>query len=91
MNGPALTLAAAMAAGGLVLGLGYFAALRRTADLYCTGRSRLEPALLTLGRIAAIVVFMVLAAKLGALPLLTAFLGFLMARAIALHTMKRVR
>ena len=90
MNGPALTLAAAMAAGGFVLGLGYFAVLRRTADLYGAGRSRLEPAMLTLGRIAAIVVFLVLAARLGALPLLAAFLGFLVARAAVLRTMKKV-
>ena len=90
MNGPALVLAAAMAAGGLVLGLGYFMALRRTADLYRAGRSRIEARLLTFGRIAAIVVFLVLAARLGALPLLTTFLGFLVARGIALRTMKKV-
>lgn len=90
MNGPALAFAAATAAGGLVLGLGYFMALQWTADLYGSGRSRIAAGLLTIGRIAAIVLFLVLAARFGALPLLTAFLGFLVARGIALRTMKRV-
>ncbi len=47
--------------------------------------SRLVPALLTLGRFAAAAGFLGVAASSGALPLLTGFLGFLLARAAALR------
>lgn len=84
-----LPLAAAMAAAGLLIGLFYFAALRRTVQLYGAGRSRLGPAALTIGRIGGAAAFLVLAARLGALPLLAAFAGFLVARAIALRAVRR--
>ena len=74
---------------GLVFGLVHFAALRRTVDLYSAGRSRLAAAALTLGRIAGTIVFFGLAARLGALPLLSAFLGFLLARTLALRAARR--
>ena len=82
-------LASAMAVAGLVFGLGYFASLRRTVDLYGSGHARLGPAALTLGRIAGAMIFLILAARLGALPLLTAFLGFLLARGLALRALRR--
>lgn len=85
----ALATAAAMAAAGLVFGLGYFAALRRTVHLFGSGRGRFAPAALTLGRILAAVVFLLSAARLGALALLAAFLGFLLARALALRAARR--
>jgi hypothetical protein len=77
------------AAAGLVFGLVHFAALRRTVELYSAGRGRLAAAALTLGRITAAIVFFGLAAKLGALPLLSAFLGFLLARTLALRAPPR--
>jgi N-ATPase, AtpR subunit len=79
---PALALT--MAVGGFVFGLVYFAALRRTATSFTAGR-RLVALALTLGRIGAAVLFLGLAAKLGAASLLAAFLGFLLARMVALR------
>jgi hypothetical protein len=81
----AAILAAAMAAAGAVFGLAYFAALHRTATLLAAGRGWMAPSALTLGRIGAAVVLLALIARLGALALIAAFLGFLAARAIALH------
>lgn len=93
MTGTALAFAAALASGGaaagLVFGLVHFAALRRTVELYSAGRSRLAAAALTLGRTAAAIVFFGLAARLGALPLLSAFLSFLFARVFALRGARR--
>jgi len=69
---------------GFGLGLVYFAALRRTADLFAaSGRGFLQ-ALLTLARLIGIAAFLSLAASYGALQLLLVFLGFLGARALAL-------
>jgi hypothetical protein len=84
-----VVLASAMAVAGLAFGLAYFAALRRTVDLYGSGGRILGPAALTLGRVAGATVFLVVAARLGALPLLAAFLGFLVARAAALRAARR--
>jgi hypothetical protein len=87
MTGVSLAFAAALA--GLVFGLMHFAVLRRTVELYSGGRSRLAAAALTLGRIAGAIAFFGLAAKLGALPLLSSFLGFLLARTLALRAARR--
>ena len=84
-----VSLACAGALAGLVFGLMHFAALRRTVELYSSGRSRLAAAALTLGRIAVAILFFSLAARLGALPLLSAFLGFLLARTFALRAARR--
>jgi hypothetical protein len=84
-----LGLAAAMAVAGLVFGLGYFAALRRTVSLYEAGQGVGGAVALTLLRVAAAAVFLMLAARLGALPLLTGFLGFLLARLLALRAARK--
>ena len=84
-----LPIAVAMAAVGFVFSLGYFAVLRRTAALFAAGRSFILPAALTLGRFAAVTIFLGAAAKLGAAPLLAAFLGFLLARAVSLRAVER--
>jgi hypothetical protein len=93
MTGVSLAFTAALGLGGavagLVFGLVHFAALRRTVELYSAGRVRLAAAALTLGRITAAIVFFGLAARLGALPLLSAFLGFLLARMLALRAPRR--
>lgn len=82
-------LASTMAIAGLVFGLGYFGTLRWTVTLYGAGRGWVGPAALTLGRIAGAALFLMLAASLGALPLLAAFLGFLLARTIAVRAVRR--
>ncbi len=91
MKGETFALVTAMAAAGLLLGLCYFAALRRTAALYGARRGAFAPLALTLGRIAAISLFLLLAAKLGALSLLAAFAGFFLSRAIAVGATGRAR
>jgi hypothetical protein len=85
-----VALAAAWTAGGLAFGLVYFAALRRTVDIYGVGQGRLVPAALTVGRFVAAIVFLGFSVRFGALPLLAAFLGFLMARLAALRTSRRM-
>ena len=82
MIGVSLAFAATLA--GLVVGLVHFAALQRTLELYSTGFVRFAVAL-TLGRFAGTIVFFGFAARLGALPLLALFLGFLVARTLALR------
>ena len=81
---PSIATAGAFFAG-FVFGFAYFVVLRRTIDLYIAERGRLVPALLTLGRLAAVTLFLVITARNGALPLLASFIGFLMARAVALR------
>ena len=83
-----LALALVAATAGLAFGLAYFAVLRRTSDLYGTGGSRLVPAALTLGRVAGAMLFFGFAARLGALPLLAVFGGFLLARLLALRAVR---
>ena len=86
MTGVSLSFAAALA--GLVFGLMHFGALRRTVELYSGGRGGVA-AVFTLGRIAGAIAFFGLAAKLGALPLLSSLLGFLLARTLALRAVRR--
>jgi hypothetical protein len=83
------SLAFAAGFAGLVFGIVHFAGLRRTVELYSGGRSRLVAAALTLGRIAGAILFFGLAARLGALALLSSFLGFLLARTLALRAARR--
>ena len=93
MTGDSLAFAAALGLGGtaagLIFGLVHFATLRRTVELYSAGRGHLLAAVLILGRIAAAIVFFGLAARLGSLPLLSSFLGFLLARTLALRAARR--
>ena len=86
MTGVSFLFAAAFA--GVVVGLVHFAALWRSIELYSAGRGQLAAAL-TLGRIAGTIVFLGLAARFGALPLLSSFLGFLLARTLALRVARR--
>lgn len=79
-----------MAIGGFAFGLLYFAALKRTVLTLASHRGVLAPLSLTLGRVAAAVGFLALAARLGAAPLLAAFVGFLVARAVALRRERRI-
>jgi len=92
MTGPAslVVLAASWAAAGLLAGTAYFATLRRTVDLLSADGGRLTWAALTLGRLVGITLFLAAAARFGALPLLSAFLGFLVARGFALRRLRRL-
>jgi hypothetical protein len=74
---------------GLAFGFAYFAVLRRTVDLYAAGHGLFVPAVLTLGRFATAILFLGIAARIGALPLLSAFVGFLVARTFALLFVQR--
>lgn len=80
---------AALALAGLVFGLGYFRLVRWSVSQFTSGGRWLAPTVLTLGRIAAAVGLLALAAQQGAGPLLGAFIGFLLARTIALHRARR--
>jgi len=75
---------------GFALGLAYFAAMRRTVALFAGGRGWLGPLALTLARVGAAVLFLAAVAAWGALPLLAAFAGFLVARAQALRAARKI-
>ncbi len=74
---------------GFVFGLVYFAAVERTATLLAAGKGLLGPISLTLGRVAAATLFLAIAAQFGDASLLSAFLGFLLARIVALRKARR--
>ncbi len=59
------------------------------STLFTAGRGWVGPLALTLARIAAAVIFLGLAAKLGAAALIAAFLGFLLARTVMLRVARR--
>lgn len=81
------SLAMTMAVIGFAFGLIYFAALRRTATLFSEAHGWFFPVALTLGRIGAAIILLGLAAKLGGgASLLAMFIGFLLARTMALRT-----
>ncbi len=81
-----LLRAAALAVAGVVLGRCYFEVLRWSVARYASGRSSaLQGAALALARILCAAALLAVAARLGALPLLAAFLGFIVARTWALR------
>lgn len=84
-----LALLVTMAFAGMLFGVVYFATLRRAVTLFTAGRGWIGPVSLTLARIAAAVIFLGLAAKLGAAALIAAFLGFLLARTVMLRVARR--
>jgi hypothetical protein len=75
------------AAAGLLVGCGYFAALRRSAQAIVAGALTAPLALAAL-RIAAVLLLLGAAVRFGALPLLAAFGGLMLARGLL---MRRVR
>lgn len=89
---PSIPMSAlAMATAGLAFGLAYFALTYRTAVLLVGGRGRLAAIFLTLGRLGAAAVFLGSATRAGAASLIAAFLGLLLARAVALRIARRER
>ena len=85
---PLIAQAGGALAAGSAFGFAYFAALRRTVDLYATAGRWTIAAALTLSRIAAAAGFFAVAARFGATSLLAALLGFLIARGLAVRTAK---
>ena len=95
--------ASLFAAAGLVFGYGYFVSLRRTVDLYAVHRAWRRPLLWVLARVVAAALFFAVAARWstagfgpparpwGALPLLAAVAGFLIARQLAVRSVRRTR
>jgi hypothetical protein len=79
-----------MALAGLMFGLLYFAALKRSVTLLVGGEGWLGPLALTLGRIGTAAAFLLATANIGVAPLLAAFVGFLIARALALRMERRI-
>ncbi len=79
-----------MAFVGLAFGIGYFALLRRTVDLLAERGGWLGGSTLTIGRIGAAVLLLVVGAQLGAASLLATFTGFLLARSLALRMIRGV-
>ena len=84
-----IALALAVAAGGMVLGLGYFFALRRTVDALLDEGRTVTVAGLTVLRIGGAVLLLTVLAQLGPLMLLSGFAGFLGARLIATRRARR--
>lgn len=83
-----LVVASAMLAAGIAVGLAYFRALRWTIER--GGKHPLVIHAVALpARLVAAALFFGLVARLGALALLAAFAGFLLARALALHAVRR--
>ena len=79
-------LACAAAFTGFAFGLAYFAALRQSVARFAAEGGWLGLSAFTVGRLIAVGMLLTLAAKLGAAPLLATFLGFLLARFLALRS-----
>ena len=71
---------------GALLGAGYFVALRLNIEHYVSGRSLGLAVALHLGRVLLAAVGFALIAPSGAVALLGALVGFLLARALALRS-----
>jgi F1F0 ATPase subunit 2 len=71
---------------GALLGAGYFAALRLNVERYLFGGSPGSGVALHLGRLLLAGAGFVLMAQPGAVPLLSALVGFLLARSLALRS-----
>ena len=84
------TAVAVFAAAGLVLGMGYFASLRRGVRIAVARHAWLPYMLLALARIAAAALFFTFAARWGMAALLGALAGFLLARQLAARAARRL-
>lgn len=78
---PAPVLLAVFAALGLLLGALHFAGLRWNSRLFTNGAPLWQPVLLQLLRLALTAAALLLCARFGALALLAALAGLLLARA----------
>jgi F1F0 ATPase subunit 2 len=87
LDSVALLLAPLLA--GFGLGLLYFEALRRTVARFTARDGWPAPVALTVGRMGVAAAVLAVAARAGAATLLVTFLGFLLARTVALHRSRR--
>lgn len=87
---PQLLVLCLCAAAGLVVGCGYFAALRRGVGLIVARGAAVWSVLWVLVRVGGAALFFALVVRWGAMPLLAAFLGFLAARHLAVRTARSV-
>ena len=83
MTEPSVQAVAFYAAFGLIVGLGYFVALRHNVDLYIDRGPGWLPVLMHGLRIAAAIALFAWLASLGALPILSSLAGFLAGRMVA--------
>lgn len=74
---------------GFGVGVVYFAALRRTVNRFAARDGWLMIVALTAGRIVVAVGTLAITARAGATAVLVTFLGFLLARTVALHRTRR--
>lgn len=90
MSQSILSLGAPLLAGFL-FGLAYFYAVRLTAQNLAERKSWSIPVLLTVARLAGTVLLSLYLVQFGALPLLSGFVGFLVARAIVIRPAREER
>jgi F1F0 ATPase subunit 2 len=88
-TGTDVLVAAGSFVGGLALGIAYFAMLRSSVDRLGRRPGRLGAVALSLVRISVAIAVFIFVARMGALPLLVSFLGFLAARSWALLRVRR--
>jgi hypothetical protein len=84
---PTLEAVVSYAALGLIVGFGYYMSMRTNAGLSNGDGPNWLPTLLNGLRMAAAIVFFAWLASLGVLPVLSAFVGFLIGRVIAFRTL----
>jgi hypothetical protein len=82
----AFFLVAGSAGTGLIAGTAYFAAMKLSVRLFVAGAGAARQFLLSLARLAGIVLVFAAAAHFGAAPLIAAFCGFLLARHLAMRS-----
>lgn len=78
------------ALAGFGIGHAYARMLKRSVDLFAGRGTALHVAALTACRLALVIAFFVTAAHLGAFGLLAGFLGFFIARTLALRAGAKV-
>jgi hypothetical protein len=74
---------------GALGGWAYFRMLRLTVESFVEGRGWRRAVLLSLGRLSGVGAMLWIAAQFGAVPLLAAFAGFLLARRFALAAARK--
>lgn len=80
--------AAPFALLGTMVGAGYFAALRYNVERYLSPRSLGAAVMIHLARLVLAGIAFALIARAGVAPLLSALLGFLLARALAIRSIR---
>jgi hypothetical protein len=86
---PPVLLWSACFVGGLVIGHGYFRALKATTDLILHEGKPLMVLALTLGRMSMLATALFIAVLAGGLALLSTFAGVLCAKALMLYRIRR--